>query len=407
MKKFFNILFTMSLSTVLVACGGENNTQEPQTVYQETTLLEIPADSVNELKESFPQSGHHLSTLGITGYELWEGMVEHYVRDNREIELVEDYIEYGLQDGVNVYLIRESSNGMFYIRAYALEDEIEVILVSSTAPNNLWRGSWRAAYNVVEHIAGSNANSDLWSIDGTQVRIFYANDTTLDPEMLAVNAITRPRATILEDPDISAELQQLSNLFEFNRMFEIIDSFINKNELSEIDRTYQLKDLAKRGAYLMTLTNTITDSYDNSMRIYYPGVTQISRNINNVPYINISSRGTVAARHEIGFIQNDWLFFRRTSLRIREDNFIEINHNYSDINRTVLAGEISEVIDISLNSRLRGLNESDTIPVIRFINEHGDYHQHTLTTAEINALSVISELIGIHTQMSNIFRLSN
>lgn len=68
MKKFVNTLFAMSLSTVLVACGGDNNTEELQTVYQEETAVSEEEKTLSQTSGNI----HTFKNISFTLNEDWE-----------------------------------------------------------------------------------------------------------------------------------------------------------------------------------------------------------------------------------------------------------------------------------------------------------------------------------------------
>ena len=339
----------------------------------------------------------------LTGY-LEESALDAHVR------ISENHTEFGLEEeGIRVYLFSHS-HGQYAVRVYVVDDEAEVVLVSSRAANSTVERIWRTIYREVASLAGEGAYSETFSVENIHVHAIFAPDTSLDPEALAIHALHPPQASILDDAAAREELFALMVHMDYAAMLEVIETYMDGQTLLGNDATLMMQAFAQEGIELLNQVDRVTDSFDNSVRFFYPGVTEISEAINVVPHIRLNDGNRPAAptaHTRLGFMQPNWLFFIRTHLRGNDADHVTVRlHDYFDISRNVLSGGISEFIDTNGLPQFRGLAErnEETPPMIRFSNDDGDYRDHLLTESEISALLTLSRLMRVSDGLNRIFR---
>ena len=194
-------------------------------------------------------------------------------------------------------------------------------------------------------------------------------------------------------------LIDMNNNLEYRQMLEAVNLFISENGLTGVKRALELRRLVERAAYLEPMIQITVDASDNQVTAFFPGVTEISRTIKSVPFIEVSAdTGWLTLWHRIGFIRDRWHFFERSSVNISGEIVSTINHVFDDITRTALAeGAITEhLTQEGLFSHLRDVGGPDDVVILRFTNRDGENLYHTLTDAEINAILVLDEIRSLH-----------
>lgn len=223
---------------------------------------------------------------------------------------------------------------------------------------------------------------------------------------------------MLEDIEYGVRLARYVQNLQFAEIVTMVDTYLTRVSATEEDSAHEIRELAVRAAELLEGLYVYVDSFDNRITVYYPGVRAISNNINVVPYIRPSGRGSVSQTRprasanlhiDFGFYRSGWLFFDRASLRMSNDTIWENNFGAFDTNRDVIrGGTIREVgprdwglvNGISVTGRLVNHLDVEYDHVLRFINRGDDTHfDVSLSEDEILALATIGELYRIMAQL--------
>ena len=227
-------------------------------------------------------------------------------------------------------------------------------------------------------------------------------------------------SNFIADEENLTQLLYLTLSLEFDQLLELVEAYLEQDDISEGDPAHEIVELATRGAEMLRLVDVVVDDFDGRITVYYPGIREISETVRIVPTIRpepqrVHGRAAprVRANFDIvkGFVRSDWLHFDRTELRMSDDSIVWRNYESNYKSETVVSGGVREearrwnhglfhmvnndgvVRNSGYTYRFATLMDVNYHHVIRFVNRDRDENYDVvLSDAEILALSTLAEL---------------
>lgn len=189
---------------------------------------------------------------------------------------------------------------------------------------------------------------------------------------------------------------------QYGDLHEYISTLIADGDLPENESTADLLIQIEALSELSKKCTMSEDAFENKTVIYYSGVTDISNTVNIIPSLTIGNSERPKLEYKLGFKKSGWLFLDEISVVSQNKEAKSQTFDHFDVNRDIIrGGQIQEYVYTSYLD-IASFADDENI-VIRFKNsDTRETVDHTLTDAEISAVSTLSQIEQIH---SSVYKL--
>lgn len=416
MKRLLIVL--MAILVLLPSCGRQeeskaaessvtvSNTTNP-TVVTTTTTTTAPTKQVAE------------ATLSIDEKEFINNL-----RDDPKMERME--IHAGLTSNIDNYVVttyRLSSIENLRIIFFKNKDnKIEAMsFIASDLINEFQTNIFemivesvlvthtRIPNNTIDNIITNLKNGVSYKKDGYVVEslnnetdkhhyVIYAESNEDNLETYSASK-TLPR-DLLENEKEYNSIKTLIDTCNFADLLTKANEYLDENPDSK-GNAYVIRNLLTSDESIIKYAESTIINYDEIEQksyVYYPGVEEISANINFMTYLE-DSRPIISA----GFVAPDWLFFEDIIISCDGGDPIKININYFNVIRDVLGdGNIIEKTTLTLSKEeIQQIADANSV-IIRFKSgETDEYLDFEISPEEQYAFRTMNVLRQMHVTLSD------
>lgn len=399
MKRLLCVVLCILLAVAVVGCGAPE--AEPSesaeasatpTPTPAVDLIETKTEKVFDIKINIPKEAEKNSTE-------WDDNVSFIVNDGT-------YATYAIDITAKSYSDVLSENDL------------------KDSADNVWENTIKTGYNV-----SNDEGKEEFNVNGVNVMkytgeytdgrdfilnyiVFFANNRTyiilmtldknyqneysdyLDTFVNEMEIEIR-EPDILSDSDRRYDIDRMNTNLEYNEMLEIVNAYIADTSPNENDPAFKIKSDAEAILAILPECEIVSDEFEGSTEIY-GGVSEVTGDVNFVPYISPSNTLTSYVYAKVGFKQGEWVFFDKVRIKVGENDYIEETFSYGDTITDVLGGgTVKEEGDMSIAIERVGELLNVESPVMRFEGDDDKMREHTMTEAELSALNKIYE-ISLH-----------
>ena len=401
MKRLLCVVLCILLAVAVVGCGApeaepSESAEASATVKPTPTpavdLIETKTEKVFDIKINIPKEAEKNSTE-------WDDNVSFIVSDGT-------YTTYAID-----------------ITAKSYSDVLSENDLKNGAADGVWKNI-KTSYNI-----SNDEGKEEFNVNGVNVMkytgeytdgrdfilnyvVFFANNRTYMIIMMLdknyqneysdyldtfVNEmeIEIREPDILSDSDRRYDIDRMNTNLEYNEMLEIVNAYIADTSPNENDPAFKIKSDVEAILAILPECEIVSDEFEGSTEIY-GGVSEVTGEINFVPYISPSNTLTSYVYAKVGFKQGEWVFFDKVRIKVGENDYIEETFSYGDtITDVIGGGTIKEEGDMSIAIERVGELLNVESPVMRFEGDDDKMREHTMTEAELSALNKIYE-ISLH-----------
>ena len=223
-------------------------------------------------------------------------------------------------------------------------------------------------------------------------------------EYLATALLNSVRQFEIENEFFASEdrvetFYRLMSSCNYQELKDYIDAFILEGQCPGYDVAYHLSAQLGEIIPLMQNCQIKVDNVEKCARIFYKGVTEITRSTNVLPFVETSDYGA-SLDITLGFVRSDWLFFDR--IYFASDSTETEDFSFSNTITDVLSGGAvyeGDTIGTSAQNALMRICK-DSNPIIRFKNSDSEkYIDHELTGEETEALLQLEHIRDLHDEI--------
>lgn len=285
------------------------------------------------------------------------------------------------------------------------------IVASGNASDGLLQG-WCSLYLTGKYdgyafwgnFTDGNAVGKVYAPDGSAAPATYQDGNLNFNETKFVspdeNASTEPEEPVQQGLLSDEQSQTCESFLEsckYSDLHRYISGLVEDGTLQDDSSSAELLTWLEKLEEISQKCEIVTDAFDKKITVYYPGIREISNQINVVPIVQIGEYGA-SIEYEFGFKRNSWLFFDEISITSQNKETKTKSFNSYDINRDVVSGGIKESVFTTSPDVAKFIDDANII--IRFANtDKRENVDHQLTDLEISAISALLEFRDLHSKV--------
>lgn len=388
MYRLLAFILTVCLCLTLTACTRSPATVDLETVTETSATkgTTIPTDPTPEKAKS--------DSFGLTLDELAQVL--------EKSNVLEDFVTYETER----YTVHRTGHGTDGALLFSSpgSDKIEVALFLSYSGASRYSNDTQAAIYakslLCEYCKSNGIEYVAEEIEQEHYLVFavYALDSTLDNFPLSIRHL-RSEYEFFANEDRVETFSSLMYSCKYHELRSYIAAFVAEGNCPQNDIAHILVTKLDELIPFMDDCYVEVDGVEKSTSIIYKDVTEITRQINVLPVVEISDFGA-SLDITLGFIKDEWLFFDRVyfASASTETEYFSLGNTTTDVLSDGSILESSSIGGSAMNA-LMEICESSS-PVIRFANSKTDeYIDHELSPEEIDALLRLKQVRDLHDEI--------
>lgn len=249
-------------------------------------------------------------------------------------------------------------------------------------------------------LTGTFSNSDNGKGTYCDIDGYNYNATLSDGELNLI-----PCVDFFSDPDRVAQYEQLYKSYQYSELAELVNDYIENNDLTPIDNAYSILDVLTPSLAYEKQWVVNFDEFDSTYNVSFPGLHGISSSESVAVSLKKSD-----LQIYVGFRKSGWLFFDKIELSIDGERVYSASCKSYDVTRNVISGHtIEEYTECDFYDNVVEQLGTAEKSILRFTNTtSGEIYDHTLSQNEMDAMYYGYMLQGTYRELGNLlYRWNN